>query len=142
MIYSSVPKWIIKAEHDLKNGQDQFTTKNPATDTICFHMQQCAEKYLKAFIVAKGQKPVRTHVISELLQICLEMDSEFQTLIDADCNSLTQYGVLIRYPDDFYEPTQEETVMAIKLARQVKEFVRTKIEKLGYSSPLEVKNED
>ncbi|MBL8025855.1 MAG: HEPN domain-containing protein [Fibrobacteres bacterium] len=142
MIYSSVPKWVIKAEHDLKNGRDQLATENPATDTICFHMQQCAEKYLKAFIVAKDKKPARTHVISGLLQICLEMDSEFQTLIDADCNTLTQYGVLIRYPDDFYEPTKEETILAIKLAEQAKEFVLAKLEKLGYSSPTEVKSED
>lgn len=24
---------------------------NPPTDTICFHAQQCAEKYLKAYLV-------------------------------------------------------------------------------------------
>ena len=44
-----VKKWILKAENDLKTGKDEQASSNPATDMVCFHMQQCVEKYLKAF---------------------------------------------------------------------------------------------
>ena len=37
--------WIRRAESDLKIGRDELVTEDPATDAICFHMQQCAEKY-------------------------------------------------------------------------------------------------
>ena len=42
-----VRNWILKAESDLKIGRDEMQTEHPATDMVCFHMQQCVEKYLK-----------------------------------------------------------------------------------------------
>jgi HEPN domain-containing protein len=41
----TINNWLIKAEHDLKIGKDELDTANPATDMVCFHMQQCAETY-------------------------------------------------------------------------------------------------
>jgi len=35
-----IKDWILKAESDLKIGKDEIQTKDPATDAICFHMQQ------------------------------------------------------------------------------------------------------
>lgn len=48
-----IHKWIIKAENDLKTAKGEFSTKNPVTDTICFHCQQCVEKYLKAYLISQ-----------------------------------------------------------------------------------------
>lgn len=45
----TVKSWILKAESDLKTAKDELATPKPATDTVCFHAQQCVEKYLKAF---------------------------------------------------------------------------------------------
>ena len=45
-----VKNWILKANNDLKTGKDEMETDEPATDTICFHMQQCVEKYLKGYL--------------------------------------------------------------------------------------------
>ncbi len=47
----AVALWIRRAENDLKTGKDELATEEPATDTVCFHMQQCCEKYLKAFLM-------------------------------------------------------------------------------------------
>jgi len=58
----SVREWIVKAESDLKTGRDEFATENPATDTICFRMQQCVEKYLKAYLIFNGKEIKRTHI--------------------------------------------------------------------------------
>ena len=46
--------WIRRAESDLKIGIDELATDKPVTDAICFHMQQCCEKYLKAFLIFNG----------------------------------------------------------------------------------------
>ena len=55
----TVRAWIAKAESDWKTGRDEMATENPATDTICFHMQQCAEK-----LKAKGYKSCVLSIIS------------------------------------------------------------------------------
>ena len=52
----TVKKWITKAESDLKIGKDEMLTDRPATDAVCFHMQQCVEKYLKAFLIFNWER--------------------------------------------------------------------------------------
>ncbi|MSU80013.1 MAG: HEPN domain-containing protein [Gemmataceae bacterium] len=43
-------EWIIKADNDLKNAAHTLKLgEEGPTDTVCFHCQQCVEKYLKAF---------------------------------------------------------------------------------------------
>jgi len=42
----AVSLWIRRAENDLKIGKGELLTEDPATDAVCFHRQQCAEKYL------------------------------------------------------------------------------------------------
>jgi HEPN domain-containing protein len=36
------------------------------TDTVCFHAQQCVEKYLKAFLVLEGIDFPKTHDIGKI----------------------------------------------------------------------------
>ncbi len=45
-----VRAWFKKAENDLINAENTIKMDAPPTDTICFHAQQCAEKYLKGFL--------------------------------------------------------------------------------------------
>lgn len=71
--YESVKKWRIKADHDLKIGKDEMLADEPSTDMICFHMQQCVEKYLKAFMIAHGNEITKTHNISFIIQQCIEI---------------------------------------------------------------------
>jgi hypothetical protein len=47
-------EWIIKAENDLKTAAHTLKmVRGCPTDIVCFHAQQCVEKYLKAFLVIK-----------------------------------------------------------------------------------------
>jgi HEPN domain-containing protein len=43
-------EWIEKAEADLKVARREGQTADPVHDAVCFHAQQCAEKYLKAWL--------------------------------------------------------------------------------------------
>lgn len=58
----TVKNWIIKAENDLKIGKDEMATEKPATDGVCFHMQQCVEKYLKAYLIYYGKEFRKTMI--------------------------------------------------------------------------------
>jgi HEPN domain-containing protein len=123
----TVKKWIIKAGNDFKTGKDELSTDAPATDTVCFHMQQCVEKYLKAYRVFHGEEISKTHDISELIQLCAEIDPDFEKLYQMKTDELTMYAVDIRYPDDFYMPTLKEAEESIKIAIKAKNFIGKKL---------------
>ena len=51
IVHSKVKQWLIKADNDLTIAGRDLKTDDPVTDAICFHAQQAAEKYLKAYLV-------------------------------------------------------------------------------------------
>jgi len=126
----AVKKWILKAENDLKIAKDEILTKDPATDAICFHAQQCVEKYLKAYLIYNDKEITKTHDILFLIKQCSLIDYEFKYLLEINADSLTSYAVEIRYPDDFYFPDIQEAKEAIEICEKVKEFVNNKLKDL------------
>lgn len=124
----AVKLWIVKASHDLKIGKDEMNTDDPATDAVCFHMQQCVEKYLKAFMIYNGLEISKTHILSYLLEKCITLDAEFTKFDKNEFHKLTEYAVALRYPDDFFMPSLEETKEAIKMADDIVGFVLPKMQ--------------
>ena len=120
-----VRRWIIKAENDMKAIQNLLDSSDIITDAICFHSQQAAEKFLKAYLVYNGVDPEKTHKIERLIETCLKIDSSFIDLKDTVL--LTEYAVEFRYPDDFYIPDEDEARNAFRLATAVKNFVMKKV---------------
>ena len=87
-------RYIIKADNDLKIAKDEIITDKPATDAVCFHAQQCVEKYLKAYLVFNGKeilKTLKNHNIEVLLIACKETDDSFNYLIEINAHELTDY---------------------------------------------------
>jgi HEPN domain-containing protein len=117
----------MRADNDLKTGKDELASENPATDTVCFHMQQCAEKYLKGFLVFNGKEITKTHNLVLLLSQCIELDNSFETLKSLALGELTPYAVDLRYPEDFYTPSIGESQKALAMVEEVRKFVLTKI---------------
>ena len=103
---SLIEKWMIKADNDLRTISNELSSKEPVTDTICYHSQQAVEKYLKLFLVSKNIEPIKTHNIAILLQKCKEFDLVFDELKGIEY--LTDYVVELRYPDSFHVPEIEE----------------------------------
>ena len=56
-----VRQWTSRAENDLLNVRNNLAAQEIPWDTICFHSQQVAEKYLKAVLVFYAQPVPRTH---------------------------------------------------------------------------------
>lgn len=120
-----VAEWVEKAKGDFHTAQRELHARRaPNYDAACFHSQQCAEKYLKAFLVSRKIEPPRTHNLVELLKLCVSRDGSFE-LVRPALESLDTYAVDIRYPGEF--ATKEEARDAVKAMRQVRDFVRTKL---------------
>lgn len=100
-------RWRSKAENDLLNIRNNLRSKRVPWDTVCFHAQQAAEKTLKAFLVFKGWEPSRTHDLVALLAVCAEIEPGLADL-EEDCRKLTAYSVGARYPDDLFEPDEDD----------------------------------
>ena len=60
-------EWIAKAEGDFATATRELAaTEQPNYDAVCFHAQQCAEKYLKALLIASGVTPPKIHDLAQL----------------------------------------------------------------------------
>lgn len=113
-------EWIVKAEGDFLVAQTIYRArKNPVYDAVCFHAQQCAEKYLKAFLQESGQTIPRTHELLDLLKLCQNIDPSLEMLAP-DLRELSYYAVNIRYPGESADKEEAKTSFAaIKVVRNL-----------------------
>ncbi len=120
----SVRQWIEKAEHDLIAAEHTLTLKeNCPLDTVCFHSQQCAEKYLKAFLVQQSIGFPKTHDLRVLMQL-IPSDLSLLGLDIAEVLKLNRYTIEARYPGEWEPITREEAEQAVAIAKTVREAVR------------------
>lgn len=131
-VLREVSAWINKAESDLKNVGLVLPAEDAPLDTVCFHAQQAAEKYIKALLTFLGIPFPKTHDLPELL-LLLPGDSRVPAEV-GDLSELADAGVSTRYPDDmtlYDRATAEEMVhkaLAVKLA------VIAELERRGFLS--------
>ena len=113
--------WVARAEEDHVLARSALRRKKPLTYGATFHAQQCAEKYLKATLLAKGQAFPRTHDLLALSDLCTQAGLLLE--IDADLlDTLSSYAVKVRYPGA--DPTTEEARHALEIAKVVRRLVR------------------
>lgn len=100
-ISKEVLEWERFAEMDYTTAHHLDKTLYPKPmEIVCYHCQQCAEKYLKALIVHLGKDIEKTHDLGNLAAIISDDLSVPQNVL-ISCAKLTQYGVKIRYPQEF-----------------------------------------
>jgi len=57
-----IRRWVSKAEENYRNAEFVLTLeKDCPLSTICFHSQQCVEKYLKALLISCSLPVPRSH---------------------------------------------------------------------------------
>lgn len=123
-----INNWILKADKDLTSAEHELTFGEDAvTEAICFHSQQAAEKYLKAYLVFLEISFTKTHEIGELITKCELKDNEIGALKE-EVDILTDYAVTVRYPDGFYVPEIEEAKEAYDLAIKVRDYILNKMD--------------
>ena len=132
-------KWIEIAEEDLILAKHAFTlASNIPYRLIGFHSQQCAEKYLKAFLVSKLIDFPYTHSIEVLVKLT---PPEFDLLNKlTGAFELTDYAVAKRYPGEFKNLTRESAERAVQLAELTKQVMTQMLEKDGFHFINRAKN--
>ena len=126
-------QWLAKARNDLLNADNNLKSEEVPFDTVCFHCQQAAEKLLKAYLVGNGQLYPITHDLFLILERVLPLNSDAQKLRDA-LAILIPYAVEIRYPDDWYMPSEEDAREARDAANQVLKWLESALPKIFQDS--------
>jgi HEPN domain-containing protein len=94
-------------------------------DATCFHAQQAAEKYLKAFLTYHAREFPFTHNLAELVELCTTVDTSFRSLA-SDLAPLTPYAAELRY-DDAFAPSREVAQQARNSALRARDFVVSRL---------------
>jgi HEPN domain-containing protein len=117
-----VRQWVERAENGLTTAEHTLTLGDRCPfDTVCFHAQQCVEKYLKAFLTLRGIDFPRTHDLTELLALALR-DTDLG-IAPRDAQALTPYAVIARYPGDWGMQNRDEAERAVDIARRVRRIL-------------------
>lgn len=110
-------EWIAKAEGDFAIVQrESRARKNPSYDGVCFHAQQCAEKYLKARLAEAGLVFAKIHDLTALLDLVVTVEPTWE-LSRVDLAFLSDFAVAFRYPG---EAADKES--ALDARRRCREF--------------------
>jgi HEPN domain-containing protein len=122
-----VGPWIEKAEHDLTNAVHTLTMSDQECpfDTVCFHAQQCVEKYVKALLVHLGVDFPKTHDIAKLIGLLPE--NTRPPLETREQERLTDFAFEGRYPGGSEASTRDVAEKAVTLARRAREAVRQRL---------------
>jgi HEPN domain-containing protein len=118
-----VQGWLRKAHSDMIAVE---ALVNASTfDTACFHAQQAAEKYLKAYLTQETVTYPYTHNFVKLVDLCADLDDTFRTLLSI-VTPLVPYAVELRYDAEFW-PDEQTAREAHAFALDVERFVLMRI---------------
>jgi len=120
-----VKEWFRRAQED-ELSIKVILKEGGAPSTACFLSQQMAEKYLKAFLVAKQKEFPKIHQLDRLLELCGKIDQDFEQLKD-EAVSLNDYYIDTRYPCDYPQFSLRQAKEAFEKALKTKDFVLAKL---------------
>lgn len=93
-------------------------------NSVCFHAQQCVEKYLKALLVSHKIPIRKTHDLGELTDTLRSYEPAIALIADLS-DQLTPYAIENRYPGE--DATGREAKSACKAAREIRRFARARL---------------
>lgn len=125
---SIIREWLDKADEDFRFAEANLKEGSDFFAQICFHFQQAAEKYLKAYIIAKGLPFGKVHDLLNLLNTCAKIEPAFAELRE-DAILLNAAYIETRYPVHWPTHYDKETATqcyeaAGNIARMVREPLR------------------
>lgn len=119
-------KWLEKAKDDLR--WTEANIKQKIWYGACFMAHQAVEKVLKAYLLRHGKTIRKIHDLSALLEACIQLDLEFESLREGVL-PIVDYYIQTRYPDagDFIDYTEESATSAFESSKRIVEFVEGKL---------------
>lgn len=120
---TSTREWVAKAEEDFQAaGILARSRKKPLWSLVCFHAQQCAEKYLKARLNEASVPLLRTHDLDQLLNQAMMIEPLWSAFRPA-LKRLSDAAVVPRYPGGVC--TKAEAHRALKTCRAFRKEARS-----------------
>ncbi|MFC1453157.1 HEPN domain-containing protein [Verrucomicrobiota bacterium] len=124
-----VREWVAKAEGDYNTGLREWRArKNRNHDAVCFHAQQCIEKYLKGFLEVNRIPFAKTHDLAVLLKLCVPLRPLWAAW-EPDLKMVSGFAVQFRYPGE--SAVKEDAQKAVAATRRYRGRLR---EALGLSA--------
>ena len=123
---STTNEWVNKAEGDFHvMEREARARKNLSYDGICFHAQQCVEKYIKARLCEANLPIKKIHDLEKLLDRVVTIEPTWE-LFRPDFALLTGFAVNFRYPGE-----SADREMALDARRRCRLFRQTARAALG-----------
>lgn len=106
-------EWVNKAEGDFATAQREMRVRrSPNYDAVCFHAQQCVEKYLKALLQEADVSFGKTHNLVILLGLLLPTEASWE-IARPQLQILNEYAVEVRYPGESADRTTARDALAL-----------------------------
>lgn len=119
-------EWVDKAEGDFATAERELhVSVMPNFDAVCFHCQQCAEKYLKARLHDAKIAFPKTHNPSALLDLLLPLEPSWKAL-RLELQELNLFAISYRYPGIFAD--KKAARKAIARCRKIRKICRRALE--------------
>ena len=123
-IIKQIIEWVSYADDDLLLANHGLTLAEKCPyRLIAYHAQQCAEKYLKAYLIFYGIDFPYTHDISELLELCGYTGASWVNELQ-EAEELSLYATATRYPRISDKVSKEEAYRAIQIADRLRQTIR------------------
>jgi len=117
-------RWLNIAIEDLNMAKLALTKE--LFSPLTYHCQQTAEKALKAYLIYNKQAVIKTHDLTQLLELCIKQDLNFKKLYEQS-KQLNPFSSKFRYPTEYDIPDNADAKLAIKHAKYILTFVIKKI---------------
>ena len=117
-------EWVKKAEGDYFVLGLLWKIQQGASlhfDAICFHAQQCAEKYIKARLHEAEMRFSKTHDFRILLKLVSELEPEWLSHKD-ELDLLSNFAVAFRYPEE--DATEADAAHAFEFITRFRGIAR------------------
>ncbi len=121
-----IVRWLTKADRDIIVARLVLNQKTPITDVACYHAEQCVERSLNAYLVFRDVHLSETLDTNELVQICIELDSDFDSISEL-IMGFAEYDIPAQEPDEWREIPLDEALEAVRNAEEVMTFVKDKL---------------
>src|SRR6266478_4782554 len=114
-------EWVAKAEEDYQLARQGSQSKVPVHSGVCFHCQQCVEKYLKGLMEELRLSIPKTHFLDRLLTALAPYYPTLRSF-QRGLLFLTVFAVDTRYPGN--NASKRQAVAAVGWADRVRKTAR------------------
>jgi len=120
-------EWVKYAEADYIAVERLFVNgSHPPYGIICFHCQQCIEKYIKAYLTEHDIEFPRTHWLTSLLDHVIPLKPEWD-IHRNPLTILTNFAAETRYPGEGMPMSRKITQNAIEITQEIRTIIRTEL---------------